>query len=177
MRINIFEIPEEGLEQEFDLPVTINNDSTPDIASVRIKLLRFGKKILVDGAVKGVVSLTCSRCLDDYTYPVDLEFREEYTPADETELESNQELSGDELDISFYIGEEIDLAGIAKEQVLLAVPMKPLCNNDCLGICSRCGTDLNKQSCNCKDDHIDPRLAPLAKYKELLISKKGVKNG
>jgi len=172
MRINIFDIPEEGLEQDFDLPVTINNKSKPDLASARLKLLRFKKKILVDGSVKVAVSLKCSRCINVFTYPVDLDFREEYNPADETELESDEELSDDGLDISFYKGEELDLAGIVKEQVLLEVPMKPLCKNDCRGICSRCGTDLNVQSCNCKDDHIDPRLVPLAKYKESLNRRK-----
>jgi len=172
MRINIFDIPEEGLEQEFDLPVTINNHIKPDTASVRIKLLRFGNKILVDGTVKVVVSLKCSRCLNNFSCPVDLDFREECTPADETEPGSDQELSEGELDISFYKGEEIDVAGIVKEQVLLEVPMKPLCKNECPGMCLRCGADLNVQSCNCIDDHIDPRLAPLAKYKESMNQRK-----
>jgi uncharacterized protein len=172
MRINIFDIPEEGLEQEFVQPVSTGNKAKPDTASVRIKLLRFGNKILVDGSVNGVLSLKCSRCLNDFSRPVDLEFREEYTPADETEHGSRQELTGDEMDIGFYKGEEIDLAGIVKEQVLLEVPMKPLCNDDCRGICSGCGADRNVQTCNCKDDHIDPRLAPLAKYKESLNRRK-----
>ncbi len=172
MRINIFDIPEEGLEREFDLPVTINNHTKPDTATVRIKLLRFGKKILVNGAVKIEVSLTCSRCLNNFSCPVDLEFRDELTPADETGNGSEQELSDGELDISFYKGEEIDVAGIVKEQVLLEIPMKPLCEYECQGMCSGCGADLNVQSCNCKDDHIDPRLAPLAKYKESLNRRK-----
>ena len=170
MRINILDIPEEGLEQEFDLPITINDNAIRDTASARIKLLRFGKKILVDGTVKVVLSLKCSRCLNDFSCPVDLDFRDEYNPVDETA--GKQELSGDDMDIGFYKGEEIDLAGIVKEQVLLQVPMKPLCENDCLGICLRCGTDKNVQPCNCKEDHIDPRLAPLAKYKESLNRRK-----
>ena len=172
MRTNIYDIPEQGLELEFVLPVITGNKAKPDTASVRIKLLRFGKKILVDGSVQGAASLKCSRCLNDFSRPVDLEFREEYTPADENERGSRQELSGDEMDIGFYKGEEIDLAGIVNEQVLLEVPMKPLCKNDCRGICSGCGADRNVQSCNCKDDHIDPRLAPLAKYKESLNQRK-----
>lgn len=172
MRINIFDIPEEGLEQEVDLPVTINNNTKPDTASVRIKLLRFKKKVLVDGSVKMSASLQCCRCLSDFSCPVNVEFREEYTPSDETDLKGDQELSGDEMGISFFDGEEIDIEAIVKEQVLLELPMKPLCKNDCQGICSRCGTDLNEQSCNCKDDHIDARLAPLAKYKESLNRRK-----
>ena len=172
MRINIFDIPEEGLEQEVDLPVTINNNTKPDTASVRIKLLRFKKKVLVDGSVKMSASLQCCRCLSDFSCPVNVEFREEYTPSDETDLKGDQELSGDELAISFYDGEDIDIAAIVKEQVLLELPMKPLCKNDCQGMCSRCGADLNEQSCNCKDDNIDPRLAPLAKYKESLNRRK-----
>ena len=172
MRINIIDIPEEGLEQEFDLPITINDNEIPDTASARITLLKFGKKILVDGTVKVNVSLKCSRCLNDYSFPVDLDFREEYTPADETEMGKSQELSGDEMDVGFYAGEEIDIAGIVREQVLLEVPMKPLCRNDCRGICSKCGADINEQACACKDDQIDPRLAPLAKYKESLNRRK-----
>ncbi len=172
MRINILDIPEEGLEQEFDLPISIHNNIKPDTASARIRLFKFGKKILVDGNVKVAVSLKCSRCLNDYSCPVDMDFREEFNPLGETEPEGKQELSGDEMDVGFYKGEEIDLTGIVKEQVLLEVPMKPLCKINCLGICSKCGTDKNVQPCNCKDDHIDPRLAPLAKYKESMNRRK-----
>ncbi len=171
MRINIFEIPEEGLEQDIDLPVIINNDRKPDNVFVRIKLLRFGTKILVQGSAKTTVSLQCSRCLNDFPCPVDLEFREEYTPLGDTDTERDQELYDDEMGVGFYEGDEIDIAELVKEQVLLAVPMKPLCKNECKGICSKCGADLNEHSCTCKDDHIDPRLAPLEKYKELLNRK------
>jgi uncharacterized protein len=172
MRINIYDIPEDGLHQDLDIPVSINDRTKPDRASVRITLLRFGKKILVHGSVNVTVSLPCSRCLNDFLCPVDLDFREEYTPLDDTGLKGDQELSDDELGTGFYEGEEIDMVEIIKEQVLLAVPMKPLCKEECKGICSKCGTDLNEHSCNCEDDRIDPRLAPLAKYKASLNQRK-----
>jgi len=59
-----------------------------------------------------------------------------------------------------------------KEQVLLSVPMKPLCRNDCAGLCPVCGRDLNEGACNCRKEELDPRLAPLAQFKETLKDRK-----
>jgi uncharacterized protein len=85
--------------------------------------------------------------------------------------EEEQELPDEELNTLYYQDETINIDDIAIEQVLLNAPIKPLCHNQCKGLCVVCGIDLNKSSCNCKKEEIDPRFALLEKMK------KGAKNG
>ncbi|HDH11427.1 MAG TPA: DUF177 domain-containing protein [Nitrospirae bacterium] len=166
MRLNVSDIPDDGLQAELDLPVEISGSAGPEVVHVRINASRFGKKILIEGSLKMSLSLECSRCLKEYSFPLDLAFRDEYNPVEEFENEDEQELTGRELDISSYSNDEIDISELIKEQVLLNVPMKPLCRSDCQGICPGCGKHLNEGSCECKAKEIDPRLAPLKKLKE-----------
>ena len=172
MRLNVTDIPEDGIRQEFSLPISADETREPDVAGVIIKILKIGKMVLIEGAVKISVSLNCSRCLNDFPYPLDISFREEYNPAEEREADDEKELTDRELDLSFYRNNEIDVAGLVKEQVLLSVPMKPLCSSGCIGICPECGKDLNSGPCECKKDTVDPRLAPLKKFKEKMKNRK-----
>jgi uncharacterized protein len=172
MRLNITDIPEDGIQQEFDLLIAINDSQEPDVAQVFAKILKIGKKVLIEGSVKISVSLSCSRCLKDFPYPLDITFREEYNPAEERETEGEKELTGRELDLSFYSNDEIDITGLIKEQVLLSVPMKPLCGPECRGICPACGKALNEGPCECRTEEVDPRLAPLKKFRESMKNRK-----
>jgi uncharacterized protein len=172
MKLNVDEIPEEGLLQEADLPIVINKNAKPDIAHVLIKIFRFEKRVLVEGSVKLEAALKCGRCLKETLLPLDLAFREEYLPAEDTGKEIDRELTNRELDLGFYSNNELDINEIVKEQVLLSVPMKPLCRNECPGLCSVCGKDLNDGACSCRKEEIDPRLAPLAQFKENLKERK-----
>ncbi len=168
MRIKVSDIPDDGLQQELDVPVVINDNAKADVAHAGITAYRFGKKVLVNGSLSISVSLKCSRCLKEFSLPLNTDFREEYNPADESEREHERELKRRELDSGFYSNGEIDIPEIMREQVLLAVPLKPLCSDKCLGICPHCGKDLNEGPCECKYDEIDPRLEPLKKFNELM---------
>ncbi len=172
MRLNVTDIPEDGIRQKFDLLISDDKSREPDVADVNIRILKIGKKVLIEGSVKISVVLNCSRCLNDFTYPLDISFREEYNPAKERADDDETELTEMEPDLSFYRNDEIDVAELIKEQVLLSVPMKPLCSSGCIGICPECGKDLNMGPCECKKDTVDPRLAPLEKLKEKLKSRK-----
>ncbi len=90
MRLNVSDIPEDGIQQEFDLLISINDSQEPDLAGVFIKILKIGKKVLVEGSVKISVSLNCSRCLENFPYPLDISFRDEYNPAEERETEGEK---------------------------------------------------------------------------------------
>lgn len=168
MRLKISDIPDGGLTQELDLPVEVRDGAGPDTAHVFIRLFRFGKKVLAEGTVRITVSLSCSRCLKSVPYPVETKFREEYNPAEDLDKEEEQELTDRELDLSYYRNDELDISEMIREQVLLAVPMKPLCTEDCQGICPKCGKDLNEGGCGCKTGEVDPRLAPLSKFKDMM---------
>jgi uncharacterized protein len=165
MRLIVSEIPDEGLEQRLDISVLIHESGNPDNVHVYLKSTKISKKVLIKGTVDGSVLLNCSRCLNDYSYPLNISFNEEYDPAGEMDGNEDEELSSEDLDLSYYRDDEIDVVELVKEQVLLSVPMKPLCKEECHGMCSRCGTDLNKGSCECRKEEVDPRLAPLQKLK------------
>ena len=165
MRLKISDIPDEGLELETDLPIVLQEGGSPESAHVVISIIKSGLKILAEGSVRMQVSQSCSRCLKEMSLPVDTAFRDEYTSDEEIGKEDEQELTGRELDLGYYSNDELDISEMIKEQVLLSLPMKPLCSPDCKGLCPRCGKDLNKESCRCAGKEIDPRLAPLGKLK------------
>jgi len=71
----------------------------------------------------------------------------------------------DDLDISFYKGDRIDLTELIKEQILLYLPMQPLCSTDCKGLCPKCRKSLKDGPCNCEVKEIDPRFEVLKKLK------------
>lgn len=172
MRLIILDIPEEGLHNEFELPLDINEGAGPDIAIVNFRALKFGEKVLIEGSVKITVSLQCSRCLKDFSCHLDIPFRDEFDPAEKLAEEGEHELKHGDLDLDYYKNDEIDVAALVKEQVLLALPMKPVCSKECRGICPICGTDLNEGSCRCKTVKIDPRLTPLEKLRENMKERK-----
>jgi uncharacterized protein len=115
----------------------------------------------VRGHVNGELQLTCGRCLEPFTMPVAGTFDLRYVPRSENVGEGEREVGEDDLTTAFYDDDQIDLSELISEQFHLALPMKPLCAEDCKGLCPQCGTNLNTGTCNCTDTWEDPRLAPL----------------
>lgn len=136
-------------------------------AQVDITVNLVGDTVRTKGRVKGHLDLPCCRCLEPVPLEVDKAFQVEYSPDPEVEEEGEElELEYEDLETGFYRGDRIDLAGLVNEQLLLEVPMKPVCRSDCKGLCPQCGANWNEESCDCSDDSTDPRLAVLAKLKE-----------
>ena len=122
------------------------------------------------GGVKTALELACSRCLEPFTMPIDREFDLRYLPATNPggaadsasdEEDEGNEVEDDDVAVTFYRDEQIDLIELLREQFYLALPMKPLCTEDCKGICPLCGTNRNAASCDCHPQWEDPRLAGL----------------
>ena len=170
MLMNISSIPEDGLQKELELPVKVHDHQ--DTAHVFIKLSTLGKMVFAEGTVKISATLKCSRCLKDFSYPLDLTFSGEYTPTEVSDEEKEYELAENELNLDFYSNEEIDITELVTEQILLNVPMKPLCDPECPGICPVCGKDLNEGACSCRTEKVDPRLSPLERLKEKMEERK-----
>jgi uncharacterized protein len=103
----------------------------------------------------------CSRCLEPMVVPVDAAFDLRYQPHTENTGEGEREIEEDDLTTAFYQNDEIDLEHLMREQFYLALPMKPLCTDDCKGLCVMCGTNLNRSTCDCKRDFDDPRFDAL----------------
>lgn len=113
------------------------------------------------GTLRATLHLACSRCLEAYPLPVDAAFDLRYLPQAVNAGEGEREVEEDDLSTAFYRDETIDLGDLVREQFYLALPMKPLCREDCRGLCPHCGTNLNRDACACAGRWEDPRLAAL----------------
>ena len=162
MKLKISDIPEEGLD--LDIEESIDTDIVLSPASARLRIDKAGAEVMVTGDLRAEIKLTCSRCLKEFnrnlTVPVNVVYHSIEELKDEAHL---NEVRSEELDLDFYSGEELDLLDLMKEQVELNLPMKPLCDDACKGICPKCGTDLNVKSCTCSVKDIDPRFESLKK--------------
>jgi uncharacterized protein len=118
-------------------------------------------KVRIAGHVKTMLELACSRCLEGFRLPVNAAFDLLFLPAAAEPASPEQEVEEDDLGTSYYRDGVIDLAEIVREQLYLALPMKPLCQEGCRGLCPECGTNLNTGACDCAPRWEDPRLAPL----------------
>jgi len=118
------------------------------------------------GRTETTLEVPCSRCLEPMRLPVNAEFDLRYQPHTANTGEGEREIEEDDLTTAFYWNDEIDLEQLMREQFYLALPMKPLCSDDCQGLCAMCGTNLNRSTCDCKREWDDPRLAALKELKK-----------
>jgi uncharacterized protein len=126
---------------------------------------RSGAEVIVNGSLSSLVSVECDRCLKTVGLPISAKFSVDYITGRDYESSQAAELTADDLDVSVFDGEAIDVDELVKEQILLSVPDHALCREDCKGICSTCGADLNAGACNCEQIEIDPRWEALKKLK------------
>jgi uncharacterized protein len=119
------------------------------------------EKIRLTGRIESMLDLSCGRCLDGFRIPVDTTFDLLYLPAAAEPTAVEREVEADDLGTSYYRDGVVDLADLVREQIVLALPMKPLCRDACRGLCVECGTNLNTGTCSCTHQWEDPRLAPL----------------
>ncbi len=130
-----------------------------------VSLSQHGHDILVRGQLSGHLNLACSRCLESFTYPVAADFDLLLAPAPETAAAAEEELSPADLDLDNYTGEVVDLEGILREQIILMIPVKPLCDEVCKGLCPQCGANLNRETCHCQPEAANATFAELTKVK------------
>lgn len=149
-------------EEVSDLNLLYNQEGPGDFRfppsfEVSVVYYRSGQDLFFHGRLGGRIEGRCSRCLERFHFPLEKDFDFVLTP--EPASATNGELSRDELGLSFYAAEEINLSPFIREQVLLALPMRPLCEDSCRGLCARCGINLNEESCLCAASEGDPRMA------------------
>ncbi len=132
------------------------------------QIARNERKVVVDGQLNAIVRVECDRCLQPMELPIDTEFKVEYVTPVTYKASDVAELGEDDLALSVFDGELINIDEIVREQVLLAVPSHAICDENCKGLCPICGTDLNVASCPCQHTEIDPRWQGL---KELVKGK------
>lgn len=128
---------------------------------VDVEYYRSGLDVFFRGSLHGDVVGTCARCLEEYRFGLDHPFVFVLAPR-AAALDEGARLTPDDMALSYYEGEEIDLTPLVHEQIILALPTRPLCGETCRGLCPRCGANLNAVQCGCSTTATpDPRLAPL----------------
>jgi uncharacterized protein len=171
------EIPEEGLSGKrmlqpswFSIP-SEGGDADPSIKLVEpivimFFLQRIGKDVMLNLSVSTTASMTCSRCLKIFPYPIESQSRFTLCEANQNPpLEKDMELELEHLESGTFEGGEIDLSHLIYEQIVLSFPIKALCREDCKGLCPQCGADRNRKACGCITAKSDPRWEALKKFK------------
>jgi uncharacterized protein len=133
--------------------------------SLAFDIFKDGSHYRLVGRTRTTIELSCSRCLEPMTMAIDAPFDLRYQPhtssAGSAKKEVEREIEEDDFATAFYEHDQIDLGQLMREQLYLAVPMKPLCDTACQGLCPTCGSNLNRGTCGCRPGWEDPRLAPL----------------
>lgn len=173
MRIRVEEIRETARSLDFSEEVEELNEllSRSDpvdyqferAADVHVSHYRCGEDLLFDGSYATTVAGTCSRCLESYPFALDRHFSFVLKPAPEGAADADSK-EGDRA-LGFYSGDEVDLSPLLREEMILSLPTRPLCREDCPGLCPQCGRHRGRGSCDCHEEWLDPRLAPLRALK------------
>jgi uncharacterized protein len=175
MRIDIRELEEEPLTLTGEVPLKDLNFDPAEIRVlgpivVTLTAKKQAQRIRVRGRFAVDVEVPCARCLDPVRVPLVSEFDQFYQSNADHQLAGEIVLNEKDTEIGFFNGDFIEVSDIVREQVLLALPMKPVCREDCKGLCPHCGKNRNAEACDCQTSSTDPRLAPLLKIKDQMQS-------
>jgi len=164
MIIDIDSLPEEGVSvskdyEFFSTDLIEENTVFLDPLHADVTVRRAGEELLIKGRITTRLSLICSRCLSPFEFRVDSRFDHVYLP-EELEVERDQL---DPVDVGrlYYHNRTLDLKEIILEQLNLTYPARPLCAEDCKGICPICGQIIKEGNCSCASGDADPRLEKL----------------
>jgi len=169
--ISLESVPDDGLPFAFELrftPAQLDREPLLEVSPVKLagEVSRIEKGFSLEARMDYSGKLECSRCLASYPF----ENSEDFSLL----LRKRPALGGgeialvsDELDEYFYDDPVVSVEPIAEERIQMAVPMKPLCREDCLGLCLQCGQDRNLTACGCVVETDDPRWEALRVLKKV----------
>ncbi len=172
MKIQVSLIPEEGRQLQYSLEGDwcreylqkgAGTDFRMHPAHVSAEIHKILETVTLDVSVETILDLECGRCIELFALPVRSGFRYTLVPARDQE-EEKAELSDEDVSFSYYQNDLIDLDALVYEQIMLQIPIKPLCAEACRGLCAQCGCNLNAASCECRPGTVDSRLEALKKF-------------
>ncbi len=175
LQISVVNLSEAGLDLTLELAadwfLRWQQDDPPPLFAgpgsllAEVHLTKHGRDILLRGHLKGILTLACSRCLEPFSWPLTADFDLLLAPTPRPLNRTQEELTPQDLDLDFYNGDVVNLEPFLREQILLALPLKPLCADSCRGLCPHCGANLNLQTCTCRQSKAPATFAALAKLK------------
>ena len=139
-----FQMPKTFFQDDSDL-----FDLSGPVTTI-IHLEKSGERIFINGKFDARIHVNCSRCLELFDYFMKTNFICEFQPYSKWTSKSDKiELSAEELDIVWYNNNKIDLTEQVRQNIILSIPMQPLCSIQCKGLCYQCGENLNITTCQC----------------------------
>ncbi len=160
MRIRVDEIPESGRTlrfhwdeerlRQFVPPGDPFNPKLVRPVNVVLHINRNPDHIRITGKIGGTLEVACHRCLRPFSFPLDEEVDVYLIEESRAPDEEEKELEDDEIVYEFFDGEAIEIDRLVAEQIFLALPVKVLCDEECKGICPRCGVNRNEEPCRCE---------------------------
>jgi len=160
MKINVAQMLKEPVGAVRSVTLSENAEDGLPIHG-QLQLLRTNRSILVTGRLDTTSTEVCSRCLEEFESQLPLEFEEEFFIVRDPVTGAMLEQPGDPG--AFTVDEEnmLDIGEAVRQYRLLAEPMKPVCREDCAGLCPQCGYNLNQGKCDCTPSRADSPWAPL----------------
>jgi uncharacterized protein len=160
MIIRVSELDEQGLRID-DVAALAPALSDPSwrLEAAALEVEVDGSDVFVRGRLTAALPQTCGRCLE--TFPARVEVPVDVRLVPKPPAGDSVELDADDLDVDFYANDQLDLGRVVETETTLALPMKPLCRPECLGLCAVCGANRNVVPCTCASRPPDPRLAVL----------------
>lgn len=170
MKISLSDISDEGLHIHThmspgwldNIPELQSGEEGTRLASdidVDIVLTKSLREVTVLGNLSFSIEAPCSRCLETVKLDLRPDIRLMLSPADKV-------IDVDDIDHETYRGDEVDLDDYLRGQIAISLPVKVICSEDCKGLCPNCGTNLNRETCDCEKEWEDPRFAALKKLKK-----------
>lgn len=160
MIIRVSELPGDGLT--IDWPAAQGSpyqDPAWRLCGGRVAVRRDGDGVVIDGEVAATVPQVCARCAEPVSVDVRVPIDSRFVPR--PAVVDNRELFAVDLETEYYTDDRIDLDALLESETTLALPMRPLCRQDCRGLCPVCGENRNAVACTCAETPPDPRLAVL----------------
>lgn len=164
MKYNVAQLLKDaiGSHRRFDIDEEICDAGLPvDHVRGTVIMVRTHQGVWVQAELDVCIPQDCSRCLEGFTRTISIELDEEFFPEIDVKTGARVALPDDWEALSIAADHNLDLAEATRQATLAALPLKPLCKPDCVGICDRCGRDRNHGSCDCYSLDIDPRWAAL----------------
>jgi uncharacterized protein len=171
MEFNVAQLLKEPVGATRVYQLSEGQESIEDVPAVKpyigsVKLTRINEGILADVKVDTRVRLSCSRCLADTELPLSLRFTEEYRPTVDLGSGAAVRVHSEEDKFTLDESHTLDLTEAVRQYALTAIPLSPLCREDCAGLCPVCGKDRNASPHDHRSEPTDPRLEVLGKLLE-----------
>jgi uncharacterized protein len=169
MKIRVTDIRDEGLhihsqmdpEWLENVPELSSGDEESGLTSkidIDVELTKVLREVTVLGDVSFTMVVPCSRCLEPVKLEISIPIRLLLSPSDKVK-------DDEDVDHETYVGEEVDLDEYLMEQIAMSLPVKVVCDEECKGLCPKCGINLNDYTCDCEKEWVDPRFAALKNLK------------